>query len=241
MEDPGTRVLFPFWIRRRDAYQFRHFAAGFRPPPISEDLAARLMEAGVLVTWTEYHERRQSFEAVLQKACPQFEKQGYCELPGLMHPAHAIALASYYEALAACGDWKLGDEQVSLRHGWHNEHVSRYFHYQVTDILSRAAGEPVRPSYAYVSAYRPGAVLKPHVDRRQCVFTLSVLIECPPANGTERWPLWFQTHEGNVSVTQSSGDGGCELPHWRDRPPGGDASATLIFHYVPQDFRGVID
>lgn len=198
------------------------------------------------MTRPAYEERRRDFEVLVEEARPRFAEHRYCELPGLLHPAHVAALTRYYEALMECGSkWKLGDEQVPLRHGWHNEFVSRYFHHQLTKIVSRAAGEPVRTSYTYLSAYHPGAVLKPHVDRKQCIFTLSVMIERPPAPGTERWPLWFQTHKGNVSVTQAGGDGvlfrGCELPHWRERPPGGQASATLIFHYVPHDFIGILD
>jgi hypothetical protein len=163
----------------------------------------------------------------------------------LLHPAHVGALCRYYEALIDTGEWVLGDEQVRLRHGWHNELVSRYFHYQLTEVVSRAAGEWVRPSYTYVSGYRPGAVLKPHVDRKQCVFTLSLLIEQRAEPTREFWPLWFQTSRGNVSVTQVGGDGvlfrGTDLPHWRDRPPPGHASTSLIFHYVPRGFVGVID
>jgi hypothetical protein len=245
VEDEGSRVLFPFWVRRQQAYLFRQFAAGYRPPPLPEDLAAHLAAAGVLVSRAAYEERRRAFETLVEQARPHFEEDRFCELPGLLHPAHVMALARYYEALVESGSWKLGDAQVTLRHGWHNELVSRYFHHQLTDVVSRAAGERVRPSYTYLSAYHPGAILKPHVDRKQCVFTLSVLIERPQDPSTERWPLWFQTHRGNLFITQAGGDGvlfrGCELPHWRDRPPSDHAPVTLIFHYVPRDFIGVLD
>jgi hypothetical protein len=71
------------------------------------------------------------------------------------------------------------------------------------------------------------------------------MIERDAESAREPWPLWFQTDQGNVSVTQAAGDGvlfrGTDLPHWRDRPPPGHASTTLIFHYVPRDFVGVVD
>lgn len=245
VEDSGTRAWLPFWVRRKDAYLFRRFAASYPPPSVLPELASQLIEAGVLTTTTRYRERHDAFNTLLARARLQFVENGYCELVGLLHTAHATALNRYYESLIQCGRWKLGDAQVPFRHGWHNEFVSRYFHHQFTDAVSRAAGEPVRPSYTYVSAYRPGAVLKPHVDRKQCVFTLSILIEPVSATRTERWPLWFQTDRGNISVTQASGDGvlfrGCDLPHWRDLPPEGCASPTIIFHYVPRDFVGVLD
>jgi hypothetical protein len=135
---------------------------------------------------------------------------------------------------------------VPLRHGYHNETVSRYFHHQLAGFVSRVAGEPVKPTHAYVSAYKQGAVLRLHVDRKQCVFTLSLWIDYSAQSASsEPWPLWFQTDAGKVAVTQKSGDAvlfrRCELPHWRDRPPAGSASTTLLFHYVPCAFVGVLD
>ena len=245
VEDSGSGVNYPFWVRRHQIGILRQLIAAHPPPELHDELAARLIEAGVLVTPSGIEGSRHRFDALVARAQSHFAEHYYCELPGLLHPAHVAALCRYYEALIGGGKWRLGDEQVKLRHGWHNEIVSRYFHHQLTDTVSRAAGEPVRPSYTYLSAYRPGAVLKPHVDRKQCVFTLSVLIERTPNPLRERWPLWLQTHHGNVSVTQISGDGvlfrGCDLLHWRDRPPPGHASTTLIFHYVPRDFVGVLD
>jgi hypothetical protein len=245
VEDPGSGVNYPFWVRREQTGILRQLVARHSPPALQDGLAAQLVEAGVLVTFSGLEERRRSFDRLIETAQQHFADHRYCELPQLLHPAHVGALCRYYEALIGTGKWKLGDEQVELRHGWHNEMVSRYFHHQLTEIVSRTAGEPVRPSYAYLSAYRPGAVLKPHVDRKQCVFTLSVMIEPRSELFRERWPLWFQTHQGNISLTQTSGDGvlfrGCELPHWRDRPPRGHVSTTLIFHYVPRDFTDTLD
>jgi hypothetical protein len=245
VEDPATGVHYPHWSRRELVGVLRRLVAGHPPPPLPAALFAHLVAAGVLVTASEREDRRRDFDALAARARQGLAEHLYCELPQLLHRAHAAALCRYYEALIGSGTWALGDEQVPLRHGWHNEMVARYFHHQLTDVVSRVAGEPVRPSYVYVSGYRPGAVLKPHVDRKQCTFTLSVMVEPPPEPSRAPWPLWFQTHQGNVSVTQSSGDGvlfrGSDLPHWRDRPPPGHAPTTLIFHYVPRDFVGVID
>ena len=116
--------------------------------------------------------------------------------------------------------------------------MSRYFHHQLTAAVSKLSGEPVKPSYAYVSAYREGAVLRAHTDRKQCVFTVSLWLGRAAECGAEPWPLWF-------SPTQAAGDAvlfrGCDLPHWRDRPPPGDAATTLIFHYVPAAFRDTLN
>ena len=247
VEDPATSVLYPYWVDRTHALLFRQFVAGRPPPALPEPLVARLVDAGILVTAAYLQTRRREGETVVERARPAFKEARYCILPSLIRATHVSALDRYYRERIAYGDWARGDEQVRLRHGQHNETVSRYFHHQLTDFVGRVAGEPVKPSYAYVSAYREGAVLKPHVDRKQCVFTVSVWIDSlrAPEAAAEPWPLWFQTHAGKISLTQQAGDAvlfrGCELPHWRDRPPPGGASTTLIFHYVPRDFADVLD
>ncbi len=246
VEDPATHVIYPFWLRREQAFRFREFAAGQPPPALDERLYIQLAEATILTTRAELDRRRREGMALIERAAPLFLEKRYCTLPSLVRRSHAAALARYYQALIAYGEWLPGDEQVRLRHGYHNESVSRYFHHQLAGFVSLVAGEPVKPTYAYVSAYKQGAVLRPHVDRKQCVFTLSLWVDYSAhLSSPEPWPLWFQTNEGKVAVTQRSGDAvlfrGCELPHWRDRPPADSASTTLLFHYVPRDFIGVLD
>jgi hypothetical protein len=246
VEDAATDVIYPFWLRREQAFRFRQFAAGQPPPALNEKLSIQLADATILTTRADIDRRRREGMALVERAAPLFLEKRYCALPSLIRKSHAAALARYYQALIDYGEWLPGDEQVCLRHGYHNETVSRYFHHQLAGFVSRVAGEPVKPTYAYVSAYKQGAVLRPHVDRKQCVFTLSLWIDySTQSSSTEPWPLWFQTNEGKVAVTQRSGDAvlfrGCELPHWRDRPPAGSASTTLLFHYVPRDFIGVLD
>lgn len=245
IEDPATSVIYPFWVQRNQVYLFSCFIAGGRSPQLDNELAARLSHAGILVTHTSFDDRRGEGDALVDSARTYFAEQRYCELPSLIHSAHVAALSRYYQALISCGEWKLGDSQVHLRHGRHNETVARYFHHQLTALISRIAGEPVKPSYCYVSAYREGAVLRPHVDRKQCEFTVSVSIEHGDLSSREPWPLWFQSHNGKVALTQRPGDAvlfrGCELPHWRERPPAGHVSTMLLFHYVPRDFAEVLD
>ncbi|TMQ06381.1 MAG: sulfotransferase [Deltaproteobacteria bacterium] len=243
IEDPATCVLYPFWAQREHAHALQQLVAGQPPPPLDGRLREQLARVGVITTELANDARIRATAAMVERARAAFETGRYGELPGLLHLAHSAALARYYRALVDAGGWGLGDAQVRLRHGWHNEPVARYFHHQLTDLVSRVAGEPVRPSYCYVSAYREGAVLRPHVDRKQCVFTVSLWVEDAPAG--DGWPLWFHTAAGIVSLTQGAGDAvlfaGCELPHWRDRPPPGGAATTLLFHYVPRDFVGVVD
>ena len=242
IEDSVTRVYYPFWVPLRQIYLFRQFVAGRRPPPMDADLRARLVHAGILVTTDSLQARCDQIEEKISEACISFANERYCELPAFLHAAHVMALRRYYLDLIRSG-WEIGDVQVRQRYGQHNEMMARYFHHQFTDFISRIAGEPVKPSYTYVSAYQEGSILGAHVDRKQCEFTLSLSVEDGDSAGG-LWPLWFQLAKGKVAVTQRPGDGvlfrGCDLPHWREQSASDHTSTVLLFHYVPESFGEVL-
>jgi hypothetical protein len=246
VEDGATRVLYPFWVRRTLIPLLMRFAPNQPPPPVPPELAAQLLATGVLVSPSKLAARAEEGEARAQAARAELSRARYTVLPSVLSADHVDALARYYDALIDTGSWVFGDTQVSQRYGCHNEPLTRFFHYQLADYVGRVGGEPIRPSYCYVSAYRGGrASLRPHVDRKQCVYTMSLWIRGRDSAAVEPWPLWLHSPDGIVSVTQSAADGvlfrGCELPHWRDQPPPGGACTALIFHYVPHDFSGVLD
>lgn len=247
LDDPDTTILSPFWVRRGLVHLFARLAAGELPRAAFDDVvASALIDAEVLVTPDRLERRRRAMKAMLDRSRRQFAASGFCTAGGLFHPALVRALARYYRELIAAGEWKLGDPQVSLRHGWHNESLARFVHHQLTGVIGRVAGEEVKPSYAYVSCYRAGAVLERHVDRKQCEITVSLLVEqATTGPGVEPWPLYFETPQGAVAVTPAVGEAvvfrGCRLPHYRHRLSDGCTSTSLLFHYVPADFVGVLD
>jgi Sulfotransferase family len=245
-DDPATGMTYPYWVRREEAWRYREFVAG-RPPPtwVGHDLTQRLTAVGVLTTRGDHERRRQAGAAGAERARAEFSHAGCCVLSSAVPTPQVSALGSYYRRLVAAGEWAAGDEQVHRRHGWHNEAVARYFHHQLAATVGRVAGEPVKPTYCYVSAYGEGAVLRPHVDRKQCAFTVSLWLDNGENAPAEAWPLWFETNIGRLSVEQQAGDAvvflGCDLPHWREAPPTGAVSTTLLFHYVARDFIGALD
>lgn len=246
VEDGTTRVLYPFWAQRNQVWLLRDLAAGQRrPATLRPSLAAQLERAGILVTPSQREERQAAGMEFLRRSHDEFALQGYCMLPSLIHPDQIAALARYYRALIQGGSWELGDAQVEQRHGWYNELVARFFHLQLCNLVSGVGGEPVKPTYCYSSAYHGGASLRAHMDRRQCEYTLSLLIDRSPGATDVPWPLWFQAPSGKDSVTLGLGDAvlfrGCELAHWREAAPSDQDQTMLLFHYVPMSFVGVLD
>jgi hypothetical protein len=141
------------------------------------------------------------------------------------------------------GAFKLGDRRTERRFAAHNEPTAAFLHHQLTDTVSAVSGQPVKPSYVYFAAYQSGAELASHVDRAQCEFSITFLVDCTPEPERESaWPLYLVTPQGTVTVFQCLGDGllykGRELPHYRKRLADGCTSTSIFFHYVPQDFKG---
>jgi LPS sulfotransferase NodH len=247
VEDPAIGTLQPFWVRRQQTHAFLRLRAGQEPPPglFEPSLVARLAGAGVLTTGAEIERRRAEGEAMARTSARDLRYERLCVLNRLLHPGHLAALGRYYRELIGGGTWALGDDQVERRHGWHNEPIARFFHHQLTGLVTRIAREPVKPAYCYTSAYRSGAALSAHFDRRQCEYTLSVLVDHSGTPAARPWPLFFQAPSRKVAITLTVGDGvlfrGCELPHWREATQSTFDQTMLLLHYVPADFRGVLD
>lgn len=241
-EDPGTGALVPFWVRFADFWALRGLTPGQAlPAGFPERLRPALAATGALDSPELRARRAAQSGAALTAAAEAFADTDVCRIGAMAHPAHRRALLGYYERLIASGSWPLGDAQVTGRYGWHNESVSRFFHHQFSTMVSRLVGQPVRPSYCYVSAYRGGAVLDRHVDREQCEYTVSLLLGESGPGIAGGWPLHLDTSQGRVSVIHLPGEAvlfrGTKVPHHRPPLPDGSAHTSLLFHYVPADFR----
>jgi hypothetical protein len=178
--------------------------------------------------------------------CSEMFRGGYAAIAGLLNPFHVGALRRYYRYLIRNSHFELGDRQCQKRIGAHNEITARFFHHQLTAVVSAIVNESVKPSYVYLASYQSGAELRRHTDRPQCEFTITLLVDCSPEPEVEsRWPIHLETPSGRVTVYQAIGDGllfrGRELPHARGVLPDGCTSTSLLFHYVAEDFDGPLD
>jgi hypothetical protein len=82
------------------------------------------------------------------------------------------------------------------------------------------------------------------MDRRQCDYTMSLLVDRTTGEAGEPWPLWLEGTSGKASVTMDLGDAvlfrGFDLPHWREAAPPDQSQTMLLFHFVPSSFTGVL-
>ena len=236
--------LWPFWLGPRLEAAVNEVRSGKAiPESASREMVAVLTAAGVLSRRDEDTLLTRSLEERTAKARRLFRSKDYAPFPALIHPFHVAALRRYYRTMIRKGRIQLGDAQSSLRYAVHNDPVARFFHRQLTQIISDVAGEALKPSYVYLASYQSGAELKKHVDREQCEFSITLSLDfSPEPEIATPWPICMETPTGTVKVYQALGDGlayrGTRLPHFRSPLGPGQTSTSIFFHYVSESFRG---
>jgi hypothetical protein len=246
-EDSGTGVWAPFWARGEWVDALASLRPGRPPSPALPPRVRQTLEsANVLVTPGAERHRREVWERICRDAGAQFRREGYAIVRDVLHPFHVAALRRYYRALVAGGQLPRGDDQVAERYRLHSEPAATFFHAQLAGLMSRIAGETVKPSYLYFASYPSGSALPRHVDRPQCEFSISLLVDySPDPDGPCGWSLFLEhpsLPDGVVAADLGLGDAvlyrGRQLAHYRERLPDGHQSSSLFFHYVREDFVG---
>lgn len=157
------------------------------------------------------------------------------------------ALRRYYAALVEEGFARFGGERGEP-HRWvlHNDAAARSLHLPLAPLVSRLAGEPLKPSFTYLIKYLEGAALDAHRDRDQCAVTAVLQVDFDPEPiGPTPWPLVFLTAAGPERVFLAVGDllmfRGTAIEHYREPLRCGRSSTNLAFCFVPESFDGALD
>ena len=135
------------------------------------------------------------------------------------------------------------------RHVAHNDPAGRVLIAALREAVESVVGHPVKPSYSFASLYCAGAELVRHVDRPQCEYTLSLLLDYAPNPGHSAapWPilLFPSPEKPPLECRQSVGGGllfqGRRIPHARPPLPEGHRCWVLLLHYVDAQFDGALE
>jgi len=247
VEDVGTRVWMPFWVPSDWAPGLLALRPGLAAPEDLSPSQRRALAMAKILVAPEYEQKRvQQWQDICEAAQSRYGANGYVVLHDMLHALQVRAMRRYYEMLVNGGSLPLGDTQVADRYGLHSETLASFFHPQLTELVSRIAGEPVKPSYLYFASYLPGAALPKHVDREQCEFSISLLIDySPDPDGPCGWPLFLEHPKSpgeviavDLAISDCVFYRGRELAHYRDALPPGHRSTSIFFHYVRQSFAG---
>ncbi len=245
--DPNTGIdrIFALGSDLRDVLQA--LASGTDVlASIPEALRERLTAVGVLEHPRHAARRRRTWQNSIAMARRRFLRNGVAELPPLLSPVHLAWLRRRYRHLVRESRLEFGDEQCPTRWIAHNEAAARTIQGLLTGIVSEVAGQQVKPSYLYLGCYEAGSELPEHVDREQCEFSITMLIDyLPDIDGASPWPIYVRLANKPVAVRQRLGDAllyrGRRVPHFRERLADGHMSTSLFFHFVAKDFAGRLD
>lgn len=243
--EPRTQALVPVHLEPRQAELLSQLSQGRQALPGRRPsaLVSALEGAGLLLPPTD---ARQVSAGPTEQERQSFRRSGYAILDAFFSRPFCLSLSTYFQALRAQGFLLAGDVQVPSRNVLSNEAVSVFLHRQLSPFVSALVGRQVKPSYCYVAEYMPGAVLRRHVDRPQCEFTISLLVDFRPRPaGKCAWPLWLSpTGKDRLGVRLGIGDAvlykGREIAHWRNALAPDKRSISLFFHFVSESFDGAL-
>jgi hypothetical protein len=247
VQDAETESWQPYWVSpeleettrrvQRDATEIGN---------LSSQVRSLFKQAEILVGRNDVAERRARWKHTVENCRRKFYADGYAPIAGLIHPFQLGELRRYFRRQIRTGRVRLGDGQSPLRYIAHNDPATRFFHGQLTKVVSDLVGEPVKPSYVYMASYQSGARLEHHKDRTQCEFSVTLCLDyAPEPSGASPWPLYLETRTGTATIYQALGDGllyrGRDLPHYRKTLAPGHTSTSIFFHYVAEDFDGPLE
>lgn len=140
-------------------------------------------------------------------------------------------------------------DHQSKRYISRDDILTRIIHYELLPLIEHVTRQKLRPSYTYLSAYIEDAVLGPHTDNPDCVYTVSFVVYKSPDNlyypvfvdktkQQEKYKgIYPYTPDKNtcVEIDCDVGDAmifsGIDHIHFREKLNG--RYYTLLLHYVP--------
>lgn len=162
------------------------------------------------------------------------------------------------------------DNDMFIRRYAHNVPYFVAIHRQLTEFASEQFGEPLKPSYSFLSMYDDNGICPLHIDRPQCYRTIDYLIQQDQA---EPWPIRIgepmsdeqrqALDESGAGHPQTEGEIAERIAaetwtdvllepndavlysgthQWHYRPKRLQGRADLVFfHFVPADFDGPLN
>jgi len=212
---------------------------------LSSSIRSRLWQAGVLADSRESSARATKQTEQRERATREIGTRGYAKLEDLFTLPQLERWSQYCRLLEREGYFPrpAPDPVAPCRSLIYCEPATRKLHARLTEMVALIVGEPLQPSYCILARYEPGARLQRHVDRAQCVWNLSLVLDAQSAEDVAApWPLYLETSSGIQAVELRPGQGvifpGTRVPHWREPLPSGNQTTIAFYHFVPPTFAG---
>ena len=247
---PGSELIAPYQLPPPALERVMALLGGQGPDRLDAQSRRTLSAAGLLLAAGSAKNWRAEWSKRLEIARRTLQTQRFVVLRGVLPPAFIAAARRYVRALETEGHfrWSNGSTQprTSPRKFIHNDALCRLIHVQLTRLLNLVVPERVKPSYSYLCAYPPKAVLERHRDRAQCAWNVSMPLDARPELPREKaWPIYLETAGQAHEVRLELGDAvlyrGTDIWHWRNAQPAAHRSTICFFHFVRKGFRGRLD
>lgn len=265
IECPVSKIRLGYWLNNSQTEIVSRLQAGQNPgSEIPRELLSRLVTAEILIHPEGLEKKIQTQKEIIEQAQKDLAANKYSIFRKLLPAAQMSAMRRFYRQYIEQGFMPFGDTQVKRRFRQVNEPLAKFFHQNFGELMNLIAGETVVPSYVYAASYKEFADLKPHTDRKQCIYSISFQVDYLPETEdfVSPWVLFISPLDFPVSREKpyanlnfpaesqdadtnppnflASGDAlfykGCEVIHYRYPLPARHQSTSLFFHYVPEDF-----
>ena len=152
--------------------------------------------------------------------------------------ADLAALYSFYTFLSKVS-YEGFEQQVPLSYSVHTDPLIESLSTISHPKMEKITGLELLPTYTYFRFYKPGDILKPHIDRDACEISVSVCLGWDYKGLVDdyRWPIYIN----GTSVVLEIGDAaiykGIDIEHWRDEfiAKEGSWHAQAFLHYVDKN------
>ncbi|MEO0337515.1 MAG: hypothetical protein AAF202_14060, partial [Pseudomonadota bacterium] len=191
-----------------------------------------------------YHRAQEShWGQQIGEARHSYAELGYAVISGIIAPLQVSFMRSYQRSKESEGYWAYDNYKANERFFLHNDPQLKAIHRQTGRLVRSIIQSELFPSYSFMSAYTEGARLSRHVDRPQCKWNGSLLLDQrPEVSNEDSWPIYLDVEGTAHEVKLDMGDivffSGTDIPHWRNKIQDGHRQTLGLFHYVPIDFTG---
>jgi hypothetical protein len=248
VRQPETRIweayeTSPDMMKKLEAIQKGTLKARDLP----EKLQELLVHANILGTPEKWADLGKARNRMIAECSESIRTRGFAVVRDLFSPLFIALMRKYFREAEEAGNFRVDHKQVKeKRFVLYNESVCRFAHRQAAALFRQVTNEVIIPSYTYLSAYCEGALLERHIDRPQCRWNGSLLVDNrPDVSLADTWPIFLEIDGKPEEVRLNPGDvviyRGTEIPHWRPKLERDLRQTLVLMHFVPYDFTGSLE
>ena len=210
------------------------------------DTILLLVASKILINKEDLNNTKRKWQKKITTAKESIETEQYAVIRDVISPLQIASLRKLSRDLEKGGYLKIDRSQgQGQRLFLHNGDAFNFIHRQLASLIRNITQEPLMPSYSFLSAYMHNSALARHLDRPQCKWNASLLVDFNPNVELEKsWPIYLEVNGKAKEVRLSLGDmvvyRGTEIPHWRPMIEAGHRQTLLLLHYVPLSFTGTL-